>query len=203
MVFGTQPLPKGERVAILTHSGGPGAAAADAADRSGLELASFTSETVEALRELVPHTASTTNPVDLTFNRNPADYVEKIPAVLLQDPNVDALFIYLLLPLHRVRRTINEMTKDPEKSALLADQFIKAQAAALEKLVPRFGKPLVGASFDPRSEPFVQELQKRSIPLLPSPERAVRALGALARYARFRRYREQKDKSTLCGLRTS
>jgi acetyl-CoA synthetase (ADP-forming) len=40
-VLGTQPLPGGDRVAVLTHSGGPGAAAADTVDRTGLKLANI------------------------------------------------------------------------------------------------------------------------------------------------------------------
>ncbi len=185
-VLGTQPLPAGDRVAVLTHSGGPGAAAADAAERSGLRLAEFAPETLESLRVVVPHTASIGNPVDLTFSRNPNDYAQTLPQALLQDPGVDMFFIYVLLPIHRILKSFEDLTRDPEKAKALADEFIRLQSDALAKLVPMFGKPAVGASFCRRSEPFIQELENKGFPVLSSPERAMKALGALARYARWR-----------------
>lgn len=186
-VLGTQPLPTGDRVALLTHSGGPGAAAADAAALSGLTLAEFSSETVERIRSIVPPTASIVNPVDLTFNRNPDDYTQTLPAILLEDPGVDSLFIYLLMPLHRVRRAILHRTKDPDNATALAGQFLNAQAGTVAKLAATWGKPVVGSSFGPRSEPFVNKLQEYGVPVLPSPERAVRAIAGLTRYALMRR----------------
>jgi acetyl-CoA synthetase (ADP-forming) len=196
-VLGTQPLPEGDRIAVLTHSGGPGAAAADAAAHSGLTLAEFSSETVELIRTIVPTTASIANPVDLTFNRNPEDYTQTLPTILLEDPGVDSLFIYLLMPLHRVRKTILHMTKDPEKSMILADQFVGAQAKAVATLSSTSGKPVVGSCFGPRSEPFIHKLQEDGVPVLPSPERAVKAMAALTRYALMRRALTREDDATL------
>jgi acyl-CoA synthetase (NDP forming) len=48
-------------------------------------------------------------------------------------------------------------------------------------------KPVVGGSFSSRSEPFIQQLQAKGVPVLQSPERAVRALAALAKYAAVRK----------------
>jgi len=186
-VLGSQPIPKGNRLAILTHSGGPGAAAADAADRCGLEMAEFAPDTLEALDQTVPHTASVRNPVDMTFARNYNDYLEKLPRILLSDKGVDALFVYLLMPHKRVMRSVIDSLMDkPENSSAIADNFFIGQAAAVAGLSREFGKPVVGASFHTRSELFIREVQDRGLPVLSSPERATRALGALARYSRFR-----------------
>ena len=40
-LYTTQPLPKGNRIAIITNAGGPGIMATDAAVRHGLKLAEF------------------------------------------------------------------------------------------------------------------------------------------------------------------
>ncbi len=194
-VLGSQPLPKGDKIAILTHSGGPGAAAADAAERNGLNLAHLSGETVESLKKLVPHTASVSNPVDLTFNRNPSDYTKAMPRVILKDDNVDGLFMYLLIPLQRVLQAIAATGADPENAALLADIYLDGQCSAVAELSRDFGKPLVGASFDTREEPFIRKLQDRGVPVLTSPERAVRALGALAEYARARKAILEQDET--------
>jgi acetate---CoA ligase (ADP-forming) subunit alpha len=186
-VMGSQPLPRGRGVAILTHSGGPGAAAADSADRSGLDLVDFSPSTVERLRPLVPHTASVRNPVDLTFSRNMGDYMAKMPRILLEDDRVDGLFIYCLMPDHRVITSVIGSRVDKDQAEAVARQYISTQCETAAQLSSEYGKPVVGGSFCDRSEQFVNELQDRGFPVLPSPERAVRALAALAKYAEWRR----------------
>jgi acetyl-CoA synthetase (ADP-forming) len=185
-VLGSQPLPTGNGLAVLTHSGGPGAAAADTAERNGLKLAELSAATSEGLSALVPHTASIGNPIDLTFNRNPSDYTEAMPRILLQDPNVHNLFMYLLIPIQRVSSALQAMGAKPGKAAAMAEDFIDDQCAVVAKLSARYGKPVVGASFCTRDEPFVRELQDSGVPVLPSPERAIKALAALVKYAAMR-----------------
>jgi acetate---CoA ligase (ADP-forming) subunit alpha len=185
-VLGSQPLPTGNGLAVLTHSGGPGAAAADTAERNGLKLASLSPATSEGLSALVPHTASIGNPVDLTFNRNPSDYTEAMPRILLQDPNVHNLFMYLLIPIQRVSKALQAMGAKPGKAAEMAADYIDDQCAVVAELSARYGKPVVGASFCTRDEPFVRELQDSGVPVLPSPERAIKALAALVKYAAMR-----------------
>jgi hypothetical protein len=56
--FSRQPLPKGNRFAIVTNAGGPGIMATDAAIRHGLELAKLRPETLESLKAKLPPTAN-------------------------------------------------------------------------------------------------------------------------------------------------
>lgn len=186
-VLGSQPLPRGNRIAIQTHSGGPGASAADTASRCGLKLTDFGPDTLEALKEAVPHTASIGNPVDLTFSRHPEDYAERIPSILLKDPNAHGMFIYLLLTQERVLTTIAALTHDRATAEAIGEQFFESQSTALAGLSSKYGKPVVGGSFASRSEPFIQRLQAAGFPVLSSPERGVRALAALVKYAEWRR----------------
>jgi acetyl coenzyme A synthetase (ADP forming)-like protein len=65
LLLGSQPIPSGPRVAILTNAGGPGIMAADACEGAGLVLPTLEPKTVKALRAFLPPEASTKNPVDM------------------------------------------------------------------------------------------------------------------------------------------
>jgi acetyltransferase len=69
-----QPLPAGNRVAIVTNAGGPGVLSADEASRRGLELAELSDETFAALDEVLPSVWSRNNPVDVIGDATPERY---------------------------------------------------------------------------------------------------------------------------------
>ncbi len=85
-----QPLPTGNRVAILTNSGGPGILAVDALEAAGMQLAPLTEDTKAFIRKRVPAAASVNNPVDILAGPGPATYALCLDA-LLTDPTVDAV----------------------------------------------------------------------------------------------------------------
>jgi acetyl coenzyme A synthetase (ADP forming)-like protein len=97
VLFSTQPLPRGDRVAVLTNAGGLGILCADACEAAGLSLPALADETVAALREHVPVEASTANPVDLLGSATAATYEAALPAVLA-DPGVDAAIVLFVPP---------------------------------------------------------------------------------------------------------
>ncbi len=84
------PVPKGNRVAIMTRGGGWGVITADACRSNGLELAELSDETIETLDRLLPPFWSRSNPVDLvgTFN---LDIHAKTLSLLVDSDDVDAV----------------------------------------------------------------------------------------------------------------
>ncbi|MDD5224767.1 MAG: acetate--CoA ligase family protein, partial [bacterium] len=94
MALATQPPCRGKKMAIMTNSGGPGAAMANACSLQGLELPEFSPEIQARLRKHLPHTGTCRNPVDLTFSVNMDDYYVHIPTILLENPDIDGLFFY-------------------------------------------------------------------------------------------------------------
>ncbi|MEW5723232.1 MAG: CoA-binding protein [Thermodesulfobacteriota bacterium] len=179
------PRPGGRRVVIQTHSGGPGAAAADACGRAGLDLPALSPATREKLRPLVTHTSSLNNPVDLTFSKNFQDFYSAIPRALLEDENTDMLLVYFLTPEAIIHRTLNQMglpeDKVEEEGRQLMDGFIR-EVAELKKL----GKPIAGYTWRPLDEYFLRRLGQRGLPVFPGAERAARALAALVLYHKLR-----------------
>ncbi|MHC4283164.1 MAG: acetate--CoA ligase family protein, partial [Planctomycetota bacterium] len=65
LAFAKQPIPKGNRIAIVTNAGGPGIMATDAAIRHELKIATFSEQTKQKLKQELPPTASIRNPVDV------------------------------------------------------------------------------------------------------------------------------------------
>jgi len=185
-VLGSLPAPRGRGVVIQTHSGGPGAVAADAVGRAGLELPDLSAKTLEALKPFVPHTGSVANPVDLTFSKNPLDFFDPIPKVLLEDENTAMLMVYFLTPLPVIRRALAMMGVAADRIESEADQMVTQQAQAFGRVFEQAGKPVVGYNWRSTEERFSQVLMESGVPLFGDPQRAARALGALVRYHQWR-----------------
>ena len=97
VLFSTQPLPLGNRVAVLTNAGGLGILCADACDGAGLTLPELSTETREALGRVVPAEASVANPVDVLGSATAATYEAALPAILA-DPGIDAVIALFVPP---------------------------------------------------------------------------------------------------------
>jgi len=82
-------VPDGNRVAIVTNAGGPGIVATDMTVSSGLRLAEFHEDTVEALKSHLPAAANIHNPVDVIGDAA-QDRYENALAAVIRDENVDA-----------------------------------------------------------------------------------------------------------------
>jgi acetyltransferase len=109
------PIPKGNRVAVLTNAGGPAILAVDAIEKEGLKLAKLTNETKLSLREIVHSEASVHNPVDVLPAADAETY-KRCAELLLADENVDAVVSIFVEPVmvspRDVVRGINEIESD-------------------------------------------------------------------------------------------
>jgi acetyl-CoA synthetase (ADP-forming) len=185
-MLGSLPGTKGRRVVIQTHSGGPGAEAADACARAGLELPPLSPETVERLRPFIPRTGSISNPVDFTFGKNLIDYFSEIPRALLDEKNADVLLFYFFAPSQRLERMMRQMGVPPEQVKEQASKMAHGYSGAIMRLIENHHKPLVGYTFQNVKDPLVKILIERGIPIFPGPQRAARAIEAAYEYTRLR-----------------
>jgi len=94
IMYAYQPMPPGDRLAIVTNAGGPGVMATDAAIRSGLAISRFEPATTAALKSALPATANIKNPVDVIGDAR-ADRYEAALEAVLADPNVDQVLVIL------------------------------------------------------------------------------------------------------------
>ncbi len=113
-----QPIPKNNRVAIITNAGGPGVLATDAAISKGLELPSFSEETTATLKKHLPATANIKNPVDVIGDAR-ADRYEVAISSTLQDENIDGVLVILtpqsMTDIDTIARKVAEIAENSEK----------------------------------------------------------------------------------------
>jgi acetate---CoA ligase (ADP-forming) len=128
VLFSTQPLPRGNRVAVLTNAGGLGILCADACDSAGLTLPELSSETVAALRLVIPEEASVTNPVDVLGSATAATYKAVLP-LILGDPGIDAMIALFVPP---VVATAADVANEIARTAAGADKPVLSVVMSAE-----------------------------------------------------------------------
>ncbi|MBZ5715718.1 acetate--CoA ligase family protein [Nannocystis pusilla] len=161
-VLTSQPLPAGDRVAIVGNSGGPGVLAVDACVDAGLRVTQLGESTQYELRRLLGPHAAVENPVDMIASATAAHYEQTLSRVLADDAVDMALVIHTPIV-------------EP------ADDVV----AAIERAVVGARKPVVVAALLPAVTPGVAS--PRALPCFTSPEPAALALGRVARHAAWLR----------------
>ncbi|MHA1768479.1 MAG: acetate--CoA ligase family protein [Candidatus Thorarchaeota archaeon] len=96
-LFDYQPLPKGNRVGIISNTGGAGVLATDACSDLGLEIVELSDETKRELKQVLPPMASTENPIDVVASGGRREY-RIATELLLKDPMVDTLLVICGVP---------------------------------------------------------------------------------------------------------
>lgn len=105
------PLPKGNRVAVVTNAGGPAILTVDTLEKNNLVLAEISTETKVKLREIVHPEGSVNNPVDL-LPGGTADQFKAVNEILIQDENVDAVISVFVEPIMVKALTVIEEIND-------------------------------------------------------------------------------------------
>lgn len=164
MVLANQPVPRGNRVALLTNAGGPGIMAADACESHGLVVPELSAATTAALREFLPPEASVKNPVDMIASATPAAYERALP-LLLADPGIDAVIVLFVPP-------------------------VGTEAAAVAAAIQRGGagatKPVLTSFMGMHGVPAaLSSLREGRFPSYAFPEAAAIALARVVRYGRW------------------
>ena len=112
----SQPIPKGDRVQIITDGGGFGVLLSDNLIENGLRLASMKKTTIDDLRKHMPSHVVLKNPIDLTGDADNERYQKAIDAAL-KDPNVDMIGLIVLLQVPRLEAEIVETIMNAFKAS--------------------------------------------------------------------------------------
>jgi acetyltransferase len=96
-VLAANPLPMGDRVAVLTVSGGAGIWAADAVSLQGLQVPELSERIQSGIRDLIPSYGAARNPIDVTAQGVNTGGLQKSIELLDTSDEVDAILVVLSL----------------------------------------------------------------------------------------------------------
>lgn len=176
-----QPLPRGDRVAILTMGGGFGVVAAESCEKEGLRMATLSEKTMSTLDGMLPARWPHGNPVDLAgMDTLGESVVLNCLQALIEDEGVDALIS--LVGLNRTAAMLPPGMRVQDKSAETAAQRLRTLGERAFKL----GKPVlsVGAGLTQGTDKMEQG-QVDTFTMYPGPQRAARVLHHLLAYRRY------------------
>lgn len=163
--FSGRKLPKGNRIGLMTTSGGSGVLMADCCDEAGLALPPFQSGTLERLRAIMPAFSTFANPADFTAQLS-GQYAlfNQGLGIVLDDANVDQV-------------AIRYGAVEGGKSALWAQGIAALSDKTDKPLLVSWGRP---PNLNAES---LQLLEQHRVPWFVTPLRTARAAGVLHNFA--------------------
>ncbi|HUZ51960.1 MAG TPA: GNAT family N-acetyltransferase [Streptosporangiaceae bacterium] len=172
-LLASQPLPAGNRVAIVSNAGGAGVLAADACGDNDLKVATLSEATQQRLRRLLPSGAAVAGPVDTSAAVSQRAFRSCLERAA-KDDGVDAVMaITVPTALGRLAPAILTAKLTKPLVAVMLDQ---QESVRLLRQPP-------GPVHDHGEDDHAAD---RAIPSYLYPERAARALGYAARYSAWR-----------------
>jgi acyl-CoA synthetase (NDP forming) len=177
--FATQPIPQGNRVGIITNTGGPAVIATDVFVGAGCQLPPLSEKTVEQLKTTLYPEASINNPIDVLATGTAAHYRACMDAMLADDA-FDCIFVNFVTPF------------------FVDNESIAREIVAVSQLQR---KPLVCNLMTDRQQwtEVVNILRDGGVPCFSLPGEAARAMAALVRYNTIRS-REIGELKTFSGV---
>jgi acetyltransferase len=181
-------FPKGKRVGIITSSGGSATLMTKTCELYGLEVPEFSKELQKELSNYIPHTASGSNPIDITFFENFYEFFVTIPKLILFSGEVDCIlfdgiwdFGEVINMIENSGIYIDEMIKDFPK--IFYPGFLKPIIRFMrKKAIPMFfcGPQLY-------SYPLYREFLNRDIPIFELWDEAPKCMSMLVKYSEYRK----------------
>ena len=166
-VFACQPPPRGNRLGIVSFTGGVGVLATDEAAKYGLSVTTLAPKTAEVLNVLFPGMGKI--PVDIgPLVAYVGDFMSVYPQILnavMADDNIDCLF--------------NVIWADPTGATL------KGYVQTYTEMKRNYQKPVVTWIYSPslvETAKLTQHLENLGFPVYTELETAIKALSAVCRY---------------------
>ncbi|MEM4272164.1 MAG: CoA-binding protein [Candidatus Bilamarchaeaceae archaeon] len=165
----SQPMPKGNRVGVITDGGGLGVLTVDAIEREGMDIAKLSDVSRQKLRGTLPQKIAIANPLDVIADSGVEIYEKAIEA-MLEDKNIDSIVVVVLF-------------QAPAVDSRIVDVLVRASDRRI--------KPILvigdGGGYTRQNR---KTLDGYGIPTYGSPETAIRALKKFTDYSLFLKNKE-------------
>ena len=166
VAFSSQPIPKGNRVGMITNTGGPAVIATDVLINAGLIIPPLSEKAKAVLREKLFPEASVGNPIDVLATAGAEQFRAAIDVVMEED-QIDSVYLNFVTPFfvdaESIAREIVEVNKERRKPIICNLMTDKRQ--------------WVGT---------VETLKQGGVPYYSFPSTAAKVLTALTKYSEIR-----------------
>lgn len=195
-VFSSLPLPKGNRIAIMTLGGGWGVITTDLCMEHGLSVPDLSETIVQKLDSILPSYWSRGNPIDIVGEGDPAIPKTTVEELLKWD-GCDAV---IHLGIHGKRILASKMLDSvsntdpaypPEATREMQKMVTEMENDYIRhvvELTEKYEKPVLGVSLltdaETRTLYRIDGCRYKGV-FFPSPERAVKALSGMCRYQKW------------------
>lgn len=171
MAFSSQPIPTGNRVGIITNTGGPAVIATDVLVDFGLEVPKLSETSIARLRQTQFPQAALENPIDVVATAGGPQFRAALD-VMLDEEQIDCIYI-------------NFVTAPFTDTDAVARQIVEVNRLKRKPLVCNF---MTNMKLE-RYQKTMAILKEGEVPYYANPGDAARALGALVKYGRI----QQRD----------
>jgi acyl-CoA synthetase (NDP forming) len=179
-------FPKGKRVGIITSSGGSATLMTKTCELYGLEVPQFSKELQKDISNYIPHTASGSNPIDVTFFENFFEFFVSLPKLILNSGEVDCIIFDGVWDFGEVINII-------EKSGISVDKMMKNFSnifysgflKPLIRLTRKNSIPMFFCGPQLYSYALYQEFLKRDIPIFELWDEAPKCMSILVKYSEY------------------
>jgi acetyltransferase len=165
-VLGTQPLPSGPKLALITNAGGPGVMATDALIAKKGKLAQLSKKTMDTLNSVLPPFWSKGNPIDIIGDAKADRYKAAVEACL-NDENIDGILIIFT----------HQALSEPVETAKAIVELVKSKAYQNKTILTSF------MGYGPVEEAN-SIFNANNIPTYSTPEDAVKTYMYMYQYQR-------------------
>jgi len=186
------PYPKGNRIGIVTFSGGPGALIANNAERKGLIVPEFSESLQAKFKSKLPHTASWSNPIDITFDMNIFNLYINFPKMLMKSGEVDVIIIYGAMGFADVVSIEQQNTKISQFIELREDmsnrigEMDKFLIAPMIKTSHKYSVPIIYINPQSYANEWSKKIREHGGIVFQFWDRPVNALAKICEYAKYR-----------------
>jgi acetyltransferase len=166
IAFASQPIPRGNRVGLITDTGGPAIIATDELVDLGLEIPPISDKAKDLLKDKLYPEASLNNPIDVLATASAPHYRAAMDT-LMDEEQIDSVYINFVTPpfvdTESVAKEMAKVSKQKKKPIICNYMTDKAQWTGTTNI-----------------------LKEGGIPCYDFPEMAAKALAALTRFSEIR-----------------